>query len=316
MEHPLGMELIRSSHLPEIVGPDFKAHWKEGVSNEDYHADRSAVSSSGLKIILNKSPRHFHYHWTSGAPDEEESNALRFGSLCHMALLQSDLFRESYKVEPIFEGPTKDGVMSSRSKIALIRKAEWHKKLRRGTLVVTQKDYDMITGIVYSVLDHPVANGIIADGTPEISGWFRDPDTGIKCRIRPDIFGQQSLSLSDFKTARDASADEFAKQMGNLMYHVSMAMYYDGVFQITGQYPKVTSFIPVEKDPPYACAVYAVSQEDIEIGRAWYKHALALLKECMTKEKWPSYQHEAQDIELKPWHKNKALPLYDFRDTP
>ena len=62
------------------------------MSNEDYHGDRSAVSSTQLKRML-ISPAHF----LSGITDPEESTeALLFGSVLHGRLLEPDTFESRF----------------------------------------------------------------------------------------------------------------------------------------------------------------------------------------------------------------------------
>lgn len=296
---------------------------------EEYHSDRSAMSSTGMvKLLPPSTPLHFHYDWTHGETEDDDDGsivvtnlsgageALRFGSICHMALLEPKLFRERFILEPVFTGMTKDGKESTRSGEALEKKKKWYAQLPKRALVVTQKDFEMITGTVHSILGHPKAAGLLEGAKTEISGWARHPGTGVLCRIRPDILriDKDGIFLSDFKTSRDASRMGFSRQMAELLYHVRLAFYHDMVKEITGDYPRVSSFMVAEKKAPNACAVYALKQEDLEDGRARYNAALELYAECLNRDIWPSYQTNAEEAELPTWFKTKELPLYDFEE--
>ena len=78
--HDDDTEMAEAHELPATAtapkeGPDIPFGVTRGMSNEDYHGDRSAVSSTQLKRML-ISPAHF----LSGISDPEESTeALLFG---------------------------------------------------------------------------------------------------------------------------------------------------------------------------------------------------------------------------------------------
>lgn len=63
-----------------------------GMASDDYHAERSAVSSSQLKRML-VSPAHF----MCGLNEPEESTeAMLFGTVLHGRMLESDSFTERF----------------------------------------------------------------------------------------------------------------------------------------------------------------------------------------------------------------------------
>lgn len=327
MEHGiLTSETVKSNKLPEIIPEGFEPKWVENLSAEEYHADRSAMSSSGLKLILSKTPLHFHYDWTKGAVDEDDDGvvqvqsikkSLRIGQICHEAFLEPQKFRERHIIEPEFTGFTQAGVLSARSGEAKQKREAWLAKQPPGALIITAEEVEMITGMASSMLAHKNTSDMLTGSKTEISGWFREPTTGIKCRIRPDMLnekfqGKEITVLSDFKTARLASPYGFAKQVAELLYHVSLAFYYDGIYHITGRYPDVASFMVVEKTPPFACAVYPLTNADLELGRAWYQHGLEIYKQCLMRDEWPSYQRQAEDIQLPQYAQTRALPMYEF----
>lgn len=315
MEHDPTIDHKPISGLPIIVPQDFENAWIEGITNEEYHSDRSAVSSSGLKVLLKQTPAHFKAGWMIGNSEDSDKEHFRYGSLAHMALLEPEKFRDSYVLEPIFEGLTKDGKMSTKSESARKQKQEWYDSLLPGTLVVTPKDFERITGSIDAILAHDKASKVIVGARTEISGCFREPITGMKCRIRPDILHLDKRVLIDFKTARDASRGFFATEMARHMYHVSLAFYGMGIKEITGWEPEIYAILAVEKEPPYAVALYTIKQEAINTAKAWCLHGLETLKKCIETGVWPSHQEgNAEEIDIPEWAHTKNLPLYDFGD--
>lgn len=330
MEHLIGFKPVPSSgKLPEIVDESFENALYEDVPIEDYHADRTAVSQSGLKYLEDRiwTPQHFHYHWTKGSEATDDGGELkisqkrcfRVGSIAHEAFLERERFRSRVVVEPEFIGLTKEGKPSAQSAEAKAKRADWWAKQRPGTLVVTQDESDMIVGMVHSLTGHKNTTDIMNGAKTEISGWFRDPATGIKCRVRPDLINfnfknKEYLLVSDLKTtSKSAHADVFYPQAARLFYHAQLAMQYDGVVAITGRVPDVACWLVVETAPPYACAVHPLNKTDLETGRAVYQAALLLLKKCLEHDYWPSHQADgAEDGALPPWAHTQQAPMYNF----
>lgn len=315
MEHDKTIEQREINKFPEFVGKEFKAHWHPDLSNELYHLDRTALSSTGLKTLLKKSPAHFKALWTKGSDGLEEKEAFRYGSLCHLAILEPEKFKQSFIREPVFQAPTQKGEMSTRSKEALKMKDDWYASLKPDQIVVTEKDYENIQGTIASILNHKKASQVIQGATVELSGYFRDPVTGIKCRIRPDIYHQDKKVLIDFKTTVDASKQIFSNQIDRLLYHVSLIFYGEGIRQITGSEPLYYAFLAVEKEDPWAVSLYWLDKQSIETAKAWYYNGMQIMKNCLEKNKFPAYQaDEAEEISLPPWAHSRELPLYQFEE--
>ena len=102
------MEAVEACDAPATPAreiPDLPFGVTRGVSNEDYHGDRSAVSSTQLKRML-ISPAHF----LSGITDPEESTeALLFGSVLHGRLLEPDTFDSRFFAMPKVNRARKEG---------------------------------------------------------------------------------------------------------------------------------------------------------------------------------------------------------------
>ncbi|CAK9250658.1 unnamed protein product [Sphagnum jensenii] len=305
---------LKDGGLPQTVQKDFKPHWIENLESEKYHADRGSLSSTGLKVLLAQTPAHFKSNWTRGEDVGKEKDHLRYGSLAHLALLEPEKFRSSFVLEPVFEGFTKDGKLSTQSKEAKDKKKLWYANLPQGSLVVTPEDYSRIEGGIKSILAHKKAVGILNGAKTEISGFFRHPATGIKCRIRPDILHIEKMSLTDFKTTRCAAEWFFGPELIRRKYHISLMFYALGVKEITGKMPDKISILAVEKDPPYACALWVMSEETMKLGLDRVEEGMAIMKSCLDTNTWPSYQENglAQEIQVPQWAFTEQAPFYNF----
>lgn len=283
-----------------IAPPDLVPHWREGVPDVAYHADLSAVSSTGIRKIL-KSPATFKNHILDGlAP--EPTDAMKFGTLVHRAVLEGTDFLKAYVVEPEFSGYTLDGRESKQSKDAKQKRDAWrYEQQLAGNLVVTQKERDDIQGIVEAIINHEDAFALLKDGVTEVSGYYRDPETGIYCRIRPDFYSPGLGVLLDLKTTQDVEEGAFSRTIWNFRYDCQLAMYGEGAGIITGRPVTYYAFIAVEPNPPYEVAVYTADQALIEIGAEDYHRALRTLKQCVETNNYPRAQRKMQDIGLPGW---------------
>lgn len=316
MEHSPLVEQKIMPQLPIIVPEDFKSQWVLGnMTNEEYHADRSAISSSALKLLVEKTPAHFKAAWMSGLVVDEEKDCFRYGSLAHCALLEPDRFKSQFVLEPKFEGFTKDGRLSTQSGEARRLKKEWYESLSPGSLVVTPDDHRRIMGSIASIIAHDKASKVLIGAKTEVSGYFRHPTTGIKCRLRPDILHLDKKVVIDFKTTRDASKKFFSSEIARRMYHLSMAFYGEGIKAIEGWEPEIYAFLAVEKDDPYACALYTLDRASIETAKAWVTNGMEILQRCLVSGLFPGIQSGlAEEISIPNWEHTRELPMFDFEE--
>lgn len=274
-----------------IVPPDFIPHWLPDLSNEAYHADKTSVSSTGVRKIL-RSPRRFKRDVLEGkAPPP--SPQMNLGTLVHAALLEGETFLGRYAVMPKFEGHPNSNDYKAR-------KADWLQE-NANKIIVTQAERDDVRGMVESVLEHPDAVALLKGGKAELSGFWRDPETGICCRLRPDVLQPEMTAIIDLKTTRDAEASEFSRSIWNFRYDIQMAAYGVGAEAILGRPIDFHVFICVESTAPYDCAVYTATPAMIARGRRDFHRGLRRLQECIKTNNWPGLQTALQNIDLPAW---------------
>lgn len=274
----------------DILAPaSFIPSWDETISSEKYHSDKTSVSSTGLRKIL-KSPKAFHSYFIEGQREEETTTAMRFGLAVHMALLEPTLFNHQFVISPEFKG------IGMKAK-----KEEWLSTLKEDAIVLTETEYRHLQGMIESVLKHSDAYTILKNGKPEITGYYRDEATGLRCKIRPDFLHLDLMALVDVKTCQDISMKQFSKTIWERRYDFQMAMYCEGVRLITGKTVEYPLYIALEKHPPYECGVYIADAPLLEKGMKDYRRALDLLLQCIEGNQWLPYQEKVQSISLPFW---------------
>ena len=281
------MEACEAPATPAREVPDIPFGVTRGMSNEDYHGDRSAVSSTQLKRML-ISPAHF----LSGITDPEESTeALLFGSVLHGRLLEPDTFESRFFAMPKVNRARKEG--KQRYAECMVQAA--------GRTVYPEAWKEPIERIIDNAMTHRKARELLAKGEAEVALVWLDPDTGIKCKIKIDWW-HDARTLADVKSAEDVTFEGFRRSCARLGYALSAAMYCEGVYQLTGEEPE-WAFIACEKGRPNTVAVYRAMRPFLERGRSDFRRALHRLAECRTRGHFPMLQADGgwEDIDLPRW---------------
>lgn len=254
------------------------------MTNEEYHK-RPELSNSGNNTVIDQSPAHFKY---SRENSKEQTPAMFTGTVVHSAILEPEKFLDTHIAMPECDRRTKVG-------------KEFYEKfmIENADKIVMSNDlYHQAFGMIGSVTAHPTAAAILKKNHNELS-FFGEID-GVKVRCRPDILRDGRL-LADLKTTDDASFRAFQRSVGNFKYHRQAAFYCDVITQITGETYDTFTIIAVEKSPPYAVQVFVLDEASIEKGREEYRRGLAVYRECLLTNKWPSYPIEAVPMSIPSW---------------
>ena len=240
------------------------------MPNDAYHALKGSVSKSGLDLVA-RSPAHF-YH----APARATTRNMEIGTAVHTALLEPERFNRDYV---LLEG------IDDRRKSEYKAAAAVH----GGEYVLTASESANVLGIQQSVRANPLAHSwLSAPGLREASIFAVDPETGIMCRIRPDLLTDDG-HIVDVKTTQDARTDAFERAILNYRYHVQAAFYSDVFEWATGQRPESFRFVAIEPEAPNAVMVYHLDDIAMEQGRREYRAALNTYARCVETDEWPAY---------------------------
>ncbi len=276
--------------------PDFRPHFRADLSNQEYHADKTAVSSTPLRLGLKSAYAFQQGFWFPGEKTEPV-NSMKLGTLVHHALLEGGDFRERYVEAPNF----KDLYGHHANKLHQEKKKEWLEE-NAGKLIVTPKELRAVEQIIESVDRNADASMILKRGRCEESGYYADAIHNIRCRIRPDCFEMETLSvLADVKTTDDISYESFSKSIWNYRYDFQMAMYGEGIERITGKRPEYHAFIAIENKEPYDVAVYVLDADSLAKGLQDYNGCLSVINEAMQKQEWARANHGMTEIRLPAW---------------
>ena len=253
---------------------------------DEYHSDRS-IGSSTLKTLASKTPLHLRKQ------ERKESAAFDFGSALHLAVL------EPHKEKTIICGPE-----TRRGNEWKEMKEECESK---GQLLLTTSDYDSVFLARESIFKNELCTSLLTGNVePEISVFHIDEQTGLRCKIRPDLYNHDANVMIDLKTCVSASPSAFSKSIADYGYHIQNAFYERVWNEFTGEQLDGFYFLAVEKEPPYAVALYALDDDSFLEGWEQALNAMRLYQSCTDKNEWPGYSSDVQKI---------SLPRYAFKLT-
>jgi hypothetical protein len=248
------------------------------LSNEEYHAD-PAVSASHLHQVARSGQHYWARYVDPNRQPVKPTAAMTFGSLGHCATLEPDELRRRYGIAP-----------DRRTKAGKEAAAEMQAS---GIEPVSEADMLLAGNIARAVRSHPYAAELLSAGKAETSIWWDDPETGLRCKCRPDwINGSTCI---DLKTTTDASPKGFAKSVAGFRYHVQAAHYLaSGLFD---QF----IFIAVEKEAPFAVGVYELDADAFAEGQRLRDRDLQRIANCRAMAAWPGYGDDLQTLSLPGW---------------
>jgi hypothetical protein len=253
------------------------------MTNETYHAQKDALSSSGARLLLDKSPLHFKVRQSKS----ETNEAFEIGTLTHSLVLEND---ESAAVVLDFD--------SWRTKAAKEAAAEAR---AAGKIPVLPEKWDEIRAMRDAVWANPDAALLLSGGKAEQSVFWKH-ESGALLRCRPDYYVPESPIgpiCIDLKTSVSADPRKFDSSASDYGYFAQQAWYEDGIEALTGTRPTF-AFIVVEKGDVPAVSLPELDPTDVDLARDRNQLAVELWNRCRARDEWPGYAPTAP-IRMKPW---------------
>lgn len=279
-----------------------------GLDIEAYHAMES-VSKSQLDDLA-QSPFHFYSrHLDPLRPARTEKAGQLEGNLAHCAVLEPESFSDRYVTIPTDapRRPTEAQWKAKNPSDSSLEAMDWWSGFNAENAdkrVITTDQYEVAMRQADSIRRLPEIQTYLARGKAEVSAFWTDPITGVKCRCRPDFVHQLSASsvvLLDVKTFSSAAADEFRRQCARKRYHVQDTFYSSGFSVAASVTVEKFIFVAVETDWPYAAASYVLGAESREEGYLECHRLLDLYEECQRTKRWDSYANKTTEIDLPPY---------------
>lgn len=277
-----------------------------------------AVRNSRLKEMA-RSPLHYWHAQREGKWKQTE--AMRFGTMFHTFVLEPKVFAQTYFLLDEAERPNPKYGMTSAENAAW-RELKIIEAEQKGGGIYTAHELDQMAKMAKSISQVGIAQLLLdAEGFTEYSMVWDQPieyfdnyeaqhdfrTVRCKCRIDkflPDYEGERWII--DIKTTDDADPDIYDKKAWSSGYHRAAAMYSDAV--------DADHFvlIVVEKEAPYAVAMYRFDDQALEKGRHHEREGYVTLLRKIAKYRKSFGSEFSSDSHQWPGYESKTR--YDFHE--
>lgn len=272
------------------------------LSMAQYHSQpcvAPSISSSGLRTIFNKSPAHY---WVNSSlnPDCEpqaETEAFSLGRAAHHLLLGEADFSTLFVVRPEKAPDGRDWNGNN-----LTCKKWIADQQNEGRTVLKIEQINQIRGMARSLAKHPLVQSGILNGDIERSLVWRDEETGMFLKARPDAIPNDSGDFADLKTTISVDGLDLMRTIADYAYHQQAALVADGWQAITGKPIASFTLVFVEKTAPFCTRLVTLKDCDLQRGRLQNRAALRIFAACVESGEWPGPgSDDAEYMELPTW---------------
>jgi hypothetical protein len=262
------------------------------LTDEQYFAAELAaatLSSSGAKELLKPGgPARFRHQLDTGTSTVKREYDVGHG--VHTLVLGAG----PEPVEFAGTGANPEAWQKNDDKAAIA-------KLRaEGKVPLRPSDFAAAHAMAAAVKAHPLAAKLFSRGEPERTIIWRDPATGVLCRLKADWLRPDGIV--DLKTAESAAEDALSKAVHNNGYYLQDAFYRRGFRAAHPGVEPFFAFVAVEKTPPYLVHVVQLLERATNHGDRKVGEALEIYRDCTASGIWPGYPtDEITDIDLPGW---------------
>lgn len=274
-----------------------------GVPMDDYHGQLTAspsISSSGLRTVFAESPAHYFVdsYLNPDREEQEDSEAFILGRATHHLLLGEGGFERHFAIRPDeLNGKAWQG---NRTECR-----EWMAAMAADNLTVLKGEHvRQIRGMSASLGAHPMIRAGILNGLIEHSIVWKDEETGVWLKVRPDAIPTDSGDFSDLKTTISVGRDALERTLGDYLYPVQGALIGMASRAVLGRQMQSFTLVFVEKKPPHCVRVVTLKPEDLALGERVIRNALRTFANCLDRGVWPGPggdQADGEFLEITPW---------------
>lgn len=276
----------------------------DAIPMADYHGleicPGPSISSSGLREILRCPLKYWHYSTLNpNRPPREHKQVFSLGTAAH-ALISDGIDGLNKIVHRLPPGFNASATVKFADAIA-----ERDEAVAAGKLVLKDDEYNDVLGMASALLAHPISR-VFSRGLIEQTLIWRDRETGVYLRARPDYLPWDRQAIPDYKTTVSAHPAEFSRSVAVYSYHQQAALYLDGIEAVFGDRPRSFYFIAQEKTPPYIVQPMELSSDAIALGREENRRAIRTFARCLETNTWPGYADDFVMVDVPAWRKRQA----------
>ncbi|TGH28136.1 MAG: hypothetical protein ERJ68_00010 [Aphanocapsa feldmannii 277cI] len=308
-------------------------------------------NSTLLKRAVEKSPLHAYSDHIDPNAARKDSPALLVGRLLHSMLLEPEVVQQQYYVLPAdaplrptekqLEEPTRTGTKLHAAWLDAQRRQKWWQAFEAEHAEgeqVSEADYALAESLAVAVQQHPILGAVFPmekrfSHLNELTLSWVDPEHHVRCKCRLDAvrFDGRSVVVYDFKSAIDADREAFGRVALDRLYWLQAAYYTDAIWHcliglaplldraaedlrqqvVAGDVTIAFEFVAIEKTYPFPVARYALTNEQLQLGRQLYMRGLDLVVQADRGGVWAGYPPGVQLLPEPPWAARKVNALLE-----
>lgn len=221
---------------------------------------------------------------------KNETEALRFGKMFHLAMEDFDRFNRVYHVVPEFKGP-KGGELKGKKLLEATMKWEADNQCK----AITHNEKSRITLMKDMVKNNHEYKDLFKDPLREIVVFATEPQYGTLLKGKCDIlqFDNDQVLIGDFKTCEPESIASHHSILRTIL-NDNYRLYYQYSFYCyilnLLNYDSDFRFIFVEKDLPFGVRIVSLTNDFYEYGLRQIFSDIEKLHECKKYDFWPDYE--------------------------
>jgi exodeoxyribonuclease VIII len=265
------------------------------LSNEDYQAS-PGLSSSQLQDLARSPAHYWGLHRDPRRPPAPTRAGQLEGTLAHCALLEPDEFDARYvRLKPGDPArPTEAQIHAANRSAKTLDAIDFWRMLRAANPhaleFITPTQYEVAMRQADNLRALPEVAELLDAGSPEISAYWVDEETGVYCRCRPDWAhpaGDTGCVLLDVKTCEDATDEGFRWVIKRKGYFRQDAHYSRGFGAAARRTVHGFVFAAVESAWPYVARTHTIDGPSREQAEQENAALLRLYAKCERDGLWP-----------------------------
>lgn len=251
-----------------------------------------SVSSSMLRKLNpdTGSPAHFYAKWSgnpSYQPEPDDKRHFVVGRALHHLVLGEKFFAKVFVAQPEEYEDPKSGEIKKWTYAADVCK-RWRETMRKaGRAPLAAKEIEAIKQMAFSLGNHPLVKQGVLNGLIERSLFWKDKETGVWMKWRPDAIPTDSADFGELKMTRDIRYPALVRTIRDLGYYQQAALGRVACKEVLGMEMGEFRFIFVENVPPWCTADFRIEDEDINRGMRMNRACLRTFVSCLEKGRWP-----------------------------
>jgi hypothetical protein len=277
----------------------------KGIPLDVYHSaelfhGQFALSSSSLRKIAHFSPAHYWCEspYNPNRVPQKDKQHFRLGRAVHHLVGGEKFFATQFVIQPTEIYEPKDFKMVPWHGHRNVCKNWRAEQQDKGLTILSTEDAERVQGMALALGSHPAVQQGLLRGQVEHSYFWKDAETGIWLKWRPDNTPVGSLDFIDIKTTTDVRRPALMRTLKEYAYYQQGSIGRAACRELLASEMKSFTLFFIESSPPYCWALEEIKAHLLAYGEMLDRHALRTAAKCREEGYWPGPNEDIGYLEL------------------